>query len=70
MLLAMLPAKFPVLKAEPARFEAWLNLSQREKASVFMTVRTSAMTIMTHKCQRSLILSYPMMVQELSQDTY
>lgn len=40
---ARLPARLPPEKAEPARFDAWLNLSQREKASVFMTVRMSAM---------------------------
>lgn len=44
MLVAMLPAMLPVLKAEPAMLEAWLNLSHREKASVFMTVKTRAMT--------------------------
>jgi hypothetical protein len=45
MLLAMLPARLPELKALPARLEAWLNLSHREKASVFMIVKTSAMTV-------------------------
>lgn len=44
MLLAMLPARFVVPSALPAKLEAWLNLSQREKASVFIIVRTSAMT--------------------------
>lgn len=44
MLLAMLPARLPVPKALPARLEAWLNLSQREKARVFIIVRTRAMT--------------------------
>lgn len=43
MLVARVPARFVVPKALPARLEAWLNLSQREKASVFMTVRTRAM---------------------------
>jgi hypothetical protein len=33
-----------VPKALPARLEALLNLSQREKARVFMMVRTRAMT--------------------------
>lgn len=41
---ARLPARLPPEKAEPARFEAWLNLSQREKARVFIIVSTSAMT--------------------------
>ena len=44
MLDAMVPARFPPEKALPARFEAWLNLSHREKARVFMIVRTRAMT--------------------------
>ena len=39
---AMLPARLPPEKAEPARFDAWLNLSQREKARVFMIVKMSA----------------------------
>lgn len=41
---ARFPARLPPENAEPARFEAWLNLSQREKASVFIIVSTSAMT--------------------------
>lgn len=41
---AMFPARLPPEKAEPAMFEAWLNLSQREKARVFIIVSTSAMT--------------------------
>lgn len=45
MLLASVPARFVLLNALPARLDAWLNLSQRENASVFMTVSTSAMTI-------------------------
>lgn len=45
MLLAMLPARLLVPKALPARLEAWLNLSQREKARVFIMVRTRAMTV-------------------------
>lgn len=32
------------LKAFVAMLEAWLNLSHREKAKVFVTVRTMAMT--------------------------
>jgi len=28
-----------------ARFDAWLNLSQREKATVFVMVRMRAMTV-------------------------
>ena len=48
MLLARLPARFVLLNALPARFDAWLNLSHREKASVFMMVRTRAMTV--HLC--------------------
>ena len=44
MLLAMLPARLPVPKAVPAMLEALLNLSHREKARVFMIVRTRAIT--------------------------
>lgn len=44
MFVAMLPAKFPVPNALPAKFEAWPNLSHLEKASVFIMVRTKAMT--------------------------
>lgn len=58
MLLAMLPARLLVPKALPARLEAWLNLSQREKARVFIMVRTRAMTVggllafpSSHLCQ-------------------
>ena len=43
MLLARLPAKLLEYRALPARFDAWLNLSQREKARVLVTVRTRAM---------------------------
>ncbi len=43
MLLAMLPARFPPLKALPAMFDAWLNLSHREKASELVMVKTRAM---------------------------
>ena len=32
-------------KAPVAIFVAWLNLSQREKARVFVTARTMAMTV-------------------------
>lgn len=45
MLVAMLPARLPPPKAEPARFDAWLNLSHLEKARVFMMVKTRAMTV-------------------------
>ena len=42
----MPPARFlaspPEYMAEEARLEAWENLSQREKATVFVIVRTSA----------------------------
>lgn len=43
ILLAMLPARLVPLNALPARLEAWLNLSHREKASVLVIVKTSAM---------------------------
>jgi len=46
---ANVPAILPVEKADPARFDAWLNLSAREKAREFMMVRTSAMTISSKK---------------------
>ncbi len=42
MLLAMFPAMLLLLKAVPARFDAWLNLSHREKARVLVMVKTSA----------------------------
>lgn len=42
------PARFlaipPEYMALEARLDAWLNLSQREKARVFVIVRTRAMT--------------------------
>lgn len=41
---ATLLAKPPPYMALDAKFEAWLNLSHLEKASVFVIVRTSAMT--------------------------
>lgn len=41
-LLAMLPAKLVEPKAPPAKFDAWLNLSHRENASVLMMVRANA----------------------------
>lgn len=41
-LLAMLPAKLVDPKAPPAKFDAWLNLSHRENASVLMIVRANA----------------------------
>jgi hypothetical protein len=44
MLLARLPARLPVPKALLAMLEALLNLSHREKARVFMMVRTRAIT--------------------------
>lgn len=47
MLLARLPARLPEYRALPARFEAWLNLSQREKARLFVIVRVRAMAIKT-----------------------
>ena len=46
MLLAMLPAKFVLPNALPAKFDAWLNLSHRENARVFMTDNTNAMTVL------------------------
>jgi hypothetical protein len=41
---AMFPAKFPLRNELPARLDAWLNLSHREKASVFIIVKTRAIT--------------------------
>lgn len=38
----MLPARLPELKALPAIFDAWLNLSHRENARLLVTVKTSA----------------------------
>jgi predicted dienelactone hydrolase len=43
MPVAIVPARLDDDKAEPARLEAWLNLSQREKARELVTVRTRAM---------------------------
>lgn len=40
---AMFPGKLP--NAPPAKELAWLNLSQREKATVFVTVRIRAITV-------------------------
>lgn len=48
MFVAMLPARFPLEKALPARLEAWLNLSQREKARLLVMVRTRAMATPYH----------------------
>lgn len=42
--VAIVPAQLLEPKAEDAMFDAWLNLSQREKATVFVMVRISAMT--------------------------
>ena len=42
MLLAMLPARLVEENALPARLEAWLNLSHREKAKALVMVNTSA----------------------------
>jgi len=44
MPVATVPARFPVENAVPARFDAWLNLSHLENASVFVMVNTSAIT--------------------------
>lgn len=41
---AIVPARPPVDSAEPAKFDAWPNLSHLEKASVFVTVKLSAIT--------------------------
>lgn len=40
----MLPARPPEYIALPARPDAWLNLSQREKARVLVIVSTRAIT--------------------------
>ena len=45
MPVAMVPARLLEDRAEPARLEAWLNLSQREKASELVMVRTRAMAV-------------------------
>lgn len=45
ILLAILPARFPDPNADPARFDAWLNLSHLENAKLFVIVKTSAITI-------------------------
>jgi len=37
-------ARLPEPNAVEARFDAWLNLSHREKATVFVMVRTRAIT--------------------------
>lgn len=49
MLLAILPARLPEYNALPAMFDAWLNLSQREKARVFVMVRARAIAIVRGK---------------------
>lgn len=61
MLLARLPARLPPLKALPAIFDAWLNLSHLEKARVLVIVRTSAIAtgeirLVTLSCSPSLYL--------------
>lgn len=48
MLLARLPAMLLEYRALPAMLEAWLNLSQREKARLFVMVKTMAMAIISH----------------------
>lgn len=45
MLLAMFPARLLEYSADPARLDAWLNLSQREKATLLVMVRTRAIAI-------------------------
>lgn len=40
-----MPARLLEYNALPARFEAWLNLSQREKARLLVMVRTRAIAI-------------------------
>ena len=40
--VAMDPARLLEYRAEPARLDAWLNLSHREKARLFVMLRTSA----------------------------
>jgi hypothetical protein len=49
MRLIIPPATFlampPDRSALPARFDAWLNLSAREKARVFVAERDRAMTV-------------------------
>lgn len=47
ILLAILPARFPDPSADPARFDAWLNLSHLENAKLFVIVKTSAITVPT-----------------------
>ena len=42
ILLAMFPARPEEPNALPARFEAWLNLSHREKARLLVMVKTRA----------------------------
>lgn len=47
MPLAMLPARPVVEKALPAMLDAWLNLSQREKARELVMVRAIAIAVIT-----------------------
>jgi hypothetical protein len=53
MFVAMDPAMLPPEKADPAKLDAWLNLSHLENASVFIIVKTSAMTCDTNSCQQT-----------------
>lgn len=48
---AMFVARPPPLNARPAKLEAWLNLSHLEKATLFVRVRTSAITEKGQLCQ-------------------
>lgn len=49
MPVAMLPARPVVEKALPAMFEAWLNLSHREKARELVMVRAIAIAVTKKK---------------------
>jgi hypothetical protein len=50
------PEPYMAFEAKPV---AWLNLSQREKASVFVIVRTSAITVMNVLAHYHLSFLFP-----------
>lgn len=59
----MFPAKLlanpPPMNALFARFDAWLNLSQRENAIVFVSVNINAIAIQKKNVSQPLSLSFP-----------
>lgn len=65
MLLAMLPARLPEYSALPARFDAWLNLSHREKARVLVMVRMRAIAARSLACHIQTYTNTPLSLPSL-----